>query len=66
MCECRGGNGDSCPETQSAVGYDAASSSDLFILTVDCTNARSCRSSPFLCIAQAQFRIDLGRVSFPY
>ena len=46
-----GGNGGSCPGTQSAVGYDAAASSDLSVLTEDCTNALSCCSSPFSCTA---------------
>lgn len=54
MCqwECRvGGNGGSHPGTSSAVGYDAAASSDLSVLSEDCTNAWSCRSSPFSCTA---------------
>lgn len=47
MCVCGGGvfNGGSCPRTQSAVGHDAAASSDFSVLTEDYT--QNCCSSPF-------------------
>lgn len=46
MCVGRGVfNGGSCPRTQSAVGHDAAASSDFSVLTEDYT--QNCCSSPF-------------------